>query len=195
VSEERNLLFHRRQTPPSAKFFFAVMVPDREYHHAVEARIAERLGPLDLRSSLFLFSEFSPYYSQEMGLKIWKYFVAVREEIPMDRLREVKIFAEKLEIEWARVENAAETGGPAGAKRTVNLDPGYVTGWSVVLSTVKNRAHRVYLGEGIYAELTMLYRKGRYSRLPWTYPDYDTPLALEFFLRVRSSLQERLKGP
>jgi hypothetical protein len=189
VSERGDLLFHRRHIPPPAKYFFAIMLADRTRQGEVEALIQERLGPIDLRSPFFPFSEFSPYYAREMGPEIWKYFAAVQEEIPMDRLREVKLFAEELEIEFAAMEQ-----GP-GAKRIVNLDPGYVTGWSVVLSTVKNRAHRVYLGQGIFAEVTLLYQKGGYSRLPWTYPDYDTKLARDFFFETRSLLRKRQNGP
>lgn len=189
MSERGDFLFHRRQIPPPAKYFFAIMLADRNRQGEVEARIQEKLGPIDLRSPFFPFSEFSSYYAREMGPEIWKYFAAVHEELSMDQLSQVKLFAEDLEIEFAVTEQGR------GAKRNVNLDPGYVTGWSVVLSTVKNRAHRVYLGQGIFAEVTLLYQKGGYSRLPWTYPDYDTTLAQDFFLETRSLLRKRQNGP
>jgi hypothetical protein len=193
VTEDRTLLFHRRQEPPPAMYFFAVMAAGREYQAEAEARIQKEFGPLNRRSPLFSFSEFSPYYAREMGSDIGKYFVALREAMPMDRLREVKLFAEKLEVDMSKINDSILAAQTPGTVRSVNLDPGYVTGWSVVLSTVKNRAHRVYLGEGIFAEVTLLYQKGGYSRLPWTYPDYDTPLATEFFRQVRSSLLDNLR--
>ena len=56
--------------------------------------------------------------------------------------------------------------------RTVNIDPGYIAAAKFVLATGKDYSHRIYLGEGIYGDLTLIYRSGGYAPLPWTYPDY-----------------------
>jgi hypothetical protein len=48
------------------------------------------------------------------------------------------------------------------------------------------------LGQGIYAEITLIYRKHKFHPLEWTYPDYQEDSALDFFLRARVFLQEQL---
>ena len=67
------------------------------------------------------------------------------------------------------------TGGQPGGSRRVNLDPGLITLERLVLASGKNFTHRVYLGQGIWADLTMIYnKKTGWVVLPWTFPDYAT---------------------
>ncbi|MEI8217519.1 MAG: DUF4416 family protein, partial [Elusimicrobiota bacterium] len=67
----------------------------------------------------------------------------------------------------------------------MNIDPGYVTPAKVVLASTKDYSHRIYLSDGIYAEVTMMFQKGSYVFLPWTYSDYQSKAALQFFNRIR----------
>jgi hypothetical protein len=76
--------------------------------------------------------------------------------------------------------------------RTVNIDPGLLSLSSLILASTKNYAHRIYLGQGIYAEITLIYKNHRFNALDWTYPDYQEDSALEFFQRARAILQEQL---
>jgi len=69
----------------------------------------------------------------------------------------------------------------------VNIDPGYVAGPKFVLLTGKDYSHRLYLGEGIYGEVTLMVRQGRFAPLPWTYPDY----ASQPLLGILESLRKR----
>ncbi len=74
-------------------------------------------------------------------------------------------------------------------RRRVNLDPGYLIASKLVLATTKDFAHRIYLGQGIYGEVTLNYRRGQgWQPHPWTYADYRSPLALEFFALVRKEV-------
>ncbi|MDP2953277.1 MAG: DUF4416 family protein, partial [Chloroflexota bacterium] len=42
--------------------------------------------------------------------------------------------------------------------------------------TTKDRGHRIYLSEGIYAEVTLVWKRGEgFQPEEWTYPDYRTP--------------------
>lgn len=171
----------RIKTPPPAKFFFAITLPENSCHAAAEEAVVQRWGPIDLHSELYCFSDYTHYYQEEMGRPLWKYFLTLERPLAMDSLVEVKLFAEGLQTRFARV------AGPP-VRRTINLDPGYITSWNLVLSTVKNYAHRIYLREGIYAEVTLVFKDHRFQTLPWTYPDYASPLALNFFTQARSVL-------
>jgi len=54
---------------------------------------------------------------------------------------------------------------------------------NLVLATTRDYAHRVYVRDGIHAELTLLYRSGGRQSLPWTYPDCRTAACFAFLDR------------
>jgi hypothetical protein len=62
----------------------------------------------------------------------------------------------------------------------------------LVLATTKDRQHRLYLGQGIYAEVTLRFTGGRFVPWEWTYPDYRTPDYLAFFDAVRRRYRQQL---
>ena len=175
----------RRQDPALATFFVAVMTPEEGTCEGVEADLEQHLGPLKHRSKPYPFSPYSRYYDEEMGGPVWKYFVSFGRPQGMDQLGRVKGLTERLEWESFAVAKGADSA--AGYRRRVNLDPGYVSAWHVVLATVKNQAHRIYLGGGIFCEVTLLFRDGSFQGLPWTYPDYLSGPGLDFFTCVRRS--------
>ncbi len=140
---------------------------------AVE-RFAKVVGPVVERSEAYDFSTYTDYYRDEMGPELSKFFVAFGKLIEPDAL--VALKHEAMAIE--------DTFRVAGRRR-VNLDPGYLEFSKLVLSTTKNFDHRVYLGRGIYADVQLRYRHGRFQFNDWTYPDYKARLALDFFERVR----------
>ena len=140
------------------------------------------LGSVYDQSPVFLFS-FTRYYAEEMGDELKKqYFSFVPLSNP-GRLPEFKIQTNALESAWS------ENG-----KRRVNLDPGYVTAAKLVLASTKDYTHRIYLGDGIYGDVQLQFRDGCFRAQTWTYPDYQSDLALTFFHRVRGHiLQEERK--
>ena len=77
-------------------------------------------------------------------------------------------------------------------RRRVNLDPGYVDQAKLVLATTKDRQHRLYLGRGIYGEVTLRFTGGRFEPWEWTYPDYRTPEYRVFFETVRRRYRQQL---
>lgn len=135
--------------------------------------LEEHFGEVALESEHYPFV-FSDYYVEEMGSGLQKYFVSFSRLIRPDELVEIKLWTNDIEQQLA-------TAG----KRNVNLDPGYLEGAKLVLATTKDYSHRIYLGQGIYGDLHLRYRHGRFEPLEWTYPDYRQPLALDFFARVR----------
>jgi len=81
--------------------------------------------------------------------------------------------------------NAVELKYSEKNKRLVNLDPGYIVHERFVLATGKNYTHRIDIGKRIYADLTLIYTKGEFQKLPWTYPDYADNKMLAFLSLVR----------
>ncbi len=175
----------RLKPAPAVKPFFAVSWSQASYHQELHERLRSRLGRLEEPSDLYRFSDFSPYYDDELGGPVWKYLVGVGELCPADRIVALKLLAEELQESYGRPR-------PDGtAARTVNIDPGYVNGGQVVLSTVKNHSHRIYLAGGIYGEVTLVFRKGRFEPLPWTYPDYRGGPAVVYLTELRSTYRRQ----
>ena len=80
-------------------------------------------------------------------------------------------------------------------KRRFNLDPGLLTLGNFVLATGKNNAHRIYLAEGIFADLTLIFRSRSYRPLEWTYPDYADAELIGILNRLREMYKCRLAQP
>ena len=118
-------------------------------------------------------------YEAEMGRNLLKRLVVFRAPVHAGFLARAKRLAGRIE--------GALRGGTSGGRR-VNLDPGTLSRTSLVLASTKPAAHRIYLGLGIYGEVTLMYHSGGYAPLPWTYPDYMEPGVLAFLGEVRREL-------
>jgi hypothetical protein len=133
----------------------------------------EAWGPLDFFSEVRPFN-YTSYYEKEMGRPLFRRWASFKELVAQDRLVEIKWQAINLESQWA-----------IDGKRQLNLDPGLITAERLILATGKNYSHRLYLGKGIYGDLTLLFSKGSYQPLPWTYPDYKDEQSIWMFNKIR----------
>jgi hypothetical protein len=133
-----------------------------------------RYGPADVVSEPLPF-RFTDYYEREMGGDLWRRMVGFEPLISPEQIVSIKLWANGVE---ARDLN--ERGG-----RRVNIDPGYLAESKFVLVTGKDYSHRLYLGEGIYGEITLKVQQGRFAALPWTYPDYGSQPLLEILDSLR----------
>lgn len=123
------------------------------------------------------------YYRQEMGTPLKRFWIS-----PRDLWREGDLAEEKHRA--IRIEKrAAETFSVAD--RPINVDPGYLKENQVVLASTKDADHRLFLGNGIWGEVTLLYEDGAFQPLPWTYPDYRSNEAKAFFHSLRSRFIDR----
>ena len=156
-----------------AKLVIGCFTKDMDILGEVAARLSESFGSPDVISRWLPF-EHTDYYTSEMGSPLFRRLMAFRELIHQDALPDIKLFTNDLEGQFS-------THG----KRLVNIDPGYLLAERFVLVTGKNYTHRIYLREGIYADLTLIYQKGRFRPLDWTYPDYAGETISRFLESVR----------
>jgi hypothetical protein len=63
-----------------------------------------------------------------------------------------------------------------------------------VLATGKNNAHRIYLSQGIFADLTLIFRRSSYQPLEWTYPDYSDSELIGILNQVRETYKQKLEN-
>lgn len=150
-------------------------------------RAESQWGPLAMTSDRFSFTETS-YYEKTMGSGLRKTFFAFERLIDPSELANLKRQTNNWEQEFAQSANCAE-------QRPLNLDPGYLSQAKLVLATTKDRDHRIYIGQGIFAEVTITFRRDQgWCGREWTYPDYLRADYHEFFDRCRSCLRKRLRG-
>jgi hypothetical protein len=171
--------------PGPAKLFVGMLASEGDRLIEAEGLLVERFGAVDLWGDVLPF-DYTDYYREEMGEGLKRRFLSFERLIRPDAIIDIKRATNQMEEEFARKT-------PDGPSRPVNLDPGYLTLSKVVLATTKDYAHRLYLGRGIYAEVTLHFHKGRYEPWEWTYPDYRTPEYGRFFLAVRGILCEQIK--
>ena len=141
---------------------------------------AASFGPIALSSESFEFTE-TDYYAATMGANLKKQFIAFERLIDPAMLASIKCESNRWESEYAGL-------GWHPEPRPLNLDPGYITPAKLVLASTKDHAHRIYLRDGIHAEITLTYRQRKWQTLDWTYPDYRRDDFQQFFTRCREWL-------
>ena len=147
-------------------------------------KVAIQCGRVALTSPRFEHSE-TTYYAEEMGRDLVKQFLVVDGWYDPAQLPKSKLQSNAWEEELSQSSDYAES-------RPLNIDPGYITLTKLVLASCKDRAHRIYLSDGIYAEECLYYLDQRWQSRPWTYPDYRRADFQAFFVEARELLKARL---
>jgi len=168
----------------AVKLFIGVLVSHTKLISDVEQRLIDVYGPIDHRSAVIPF-DFTDYYEPEMGDIIDRVLFSFERLIEADRLPEIKRQTNRIEEELVPLY--------AVVKRPVNLDPGYIEQAKVILASTKNFYHRIYLGSGIFGEVTMHFKNNTFQFFPWTYPDYQSVDYQEFFLKMRHIYRNQLR--
>lgn len=137
--------------------------------------VGHAVGPLPF--------DFTKYYDAELGPGIRRWLWAFTDLVQPSILADIK-----------KKTNEIETTYAVEGKRRCNLDPGLLSLWNFVLATGKNNAHRIYLGDGIFADLTLIFRSSSFRPLDWTYPDYASPELIEILNNMRMSYKCKLQG-
>jgi hypothetical protein len=166
--------------PPPVKLIVSMFTGDETLLAVARGALVNRFGPIDYQSDLLPF-DYTDYYTREFGPGLLRQIVAFGNLIRAESLTEVKRTTNELELTWAME-----------GRRRVNLDPGYVSLGKLVLATTKDYSHRIYLGQGIYAEVTLRYEHGHFRAWEWTYPDYASARYLEIFGEIRRFYVDQL---
>ncbi len=160
------------KSPVPGKLFVGMISADADLFTQAAGKLVCQFSAVDLKSEIIHFSH-SAYYSQEMGEGLLRQWISIKEFIAQDDLPQVKLWTNKLDAELAD-----------NGRRRINLDPGYLTAAKVVLASTKDFSHRIYLSQGIYAEVTLSYNRSLgWTPCKWTYPDYKDNLC--FFKKLR----------
>jgi Domain of unknown function (DUF4416) len=170
-----------KRPPKPAKLVTSVFLKNRGLLETLINELSEKFGLIDIISQWISF-DYTSYYEPEMGSPLFRRMFAYKKLIEQTDLARIKNITNDIESKYSN-----------NGKRTVNIDPGYMLCERFVLATGKNYTHRIYIGDGIYADLTLIYQKGGFKKLPWTYPDYYDEKMVSYLKTVREKYMVDLK--
>jgi hypothetical protein len=157
------------KTPLTVRLIIGILAASAELASAARQKLVERFGMLDLEMQPISFAH-TNYYKDELGETPLRSFLSFEGKIEREKIAAIKLETNEMEKIWSRA---------------VNLDPGYMTLGQFFLATTKDQRHRVYLGHGIFAEVTLYFENGHFHPFGWTYPDYKSEGYIKFFEKAR----------
>lgn len=176
------------QSPQPVKLICGILASDPGALNAAQERLRGLYGRTDFVSEVWPFTQ-TEYYNDQMGESILRNFLAFENLIDPGQIAEIKHKTNDLEKKLAE---QLKTQWP----RPVNLDPGYLEPAKLVLASTKNFSHRIYIGQNMYAEVTLMFHKGAWRSFEFTFPDFKGQRYHEFLSKVREHLvrQRRQAG-
>ncbi len=163
------------------KLIIGILISNLELKKKLLSKLIEIYGEIDYESPLIDFT-FTSYYNEEMGETIKKFFISFKKLQYPDMLYKIKLNTNKIEKSFKQNNN-----------RKINLDPGIVNQSHLILATTKDGSHRVPIKSGIFCEITLLFEKGCFRPLEWTYPDFRSKEYLDILNNIRNIYKNQLK--
>ncbi|MCX5697183.1 MAG: DUF4416 family protein [Candidatus Omnitrophica bacterium] len=165
---------------PPVKLVIGLIYKDEDTLSRALSVLSRVFGSIDYESSEFAFNH-TDYYKDEFGTDLKRRFIGFKKLISPQQLARIKISTNKIESKLS-----------AGGKRRINIDPGYLELPKFVLATTKDFRHRIYLMDGIFAEVTLYYQDKSFKFWEWTYPDYRNPEYIEIFNHLREIYKKQI---
>lgn len=169
--------------PAPAKLVIGAYMKDKAIFADLFTVLSDLFGEPDMISAWMPFGD-TDYYEEEMGSPLWRRLISFKRLIDQMDLSSIKHSTNRVEAEFM-----------VSGKRRINIDPGYMLAERFVLATGKNFSHRIHVGKGIYADLTLIYRGKGFMALPWTYPDYTSENMMGYLERIRAKYRLDLENP
>ncbi len=166
------------------KAIVGVLTSEPSILSTVYQQLTDHFGNIDYTSELFPFTS-TNYYEAEMGKEIHRQFISFENLIDAGTLAGNKLITNRVEQLFFKI---------GTTQRRVNLDVGYICMAKLVLASTKDHAHRIYLSDGIYAEITLRFYHKTFQPWEWTYPDYRLPTYIDIFNHIRTVYREQLKN-
>jgi len=171
--------------PKPVKLIIGILAADETSLAAAVKAISKSFGVIDLASDVWPFTQ-TDYYKDELGPNALRQFVSIENLIDPGKLAQIKHDTNSLEQQLA---DSLKLSLP----RPVNLDPGFIEPSKLILASTKNFSHRIYIGNKMFAEVTLMYEKGHWRHFEYTFPDYRQSCYQDFLSKVRTCLMEQLK--
>lgn len=155
------------------KCFLGLLFNQSVCLNSVYESIEKTYGSIDSYSDIFPFTH-TQYYEKEMGTHLQKQFLSIKTLVTPSEFSKIKKLSNDIEINFS-INNS----------RNINIDPGFLSPHNVLLLSTKNFSHRIPVGNGIYAELTLLFKNKQFQTVDWTYPDFKFKEYQSYLLKLR----------
>lgn len=169
--------------PLPEKLVIAFIYKENEIYNKVRKILTEKFDNIDFESEELEFN-YTDYYNNEIGNNLKRRFASFEKLIQPDNLSKIKIMTNEIEQQFL-YENTKN--------RKINIDPGILSLSKFILATTKNYSHRIYIGDGIFAEVTLKYEDKKFVAFEWTYPDYATETYRKILEKIREIYKEQIK--
>lgn len=167
---------------PPVKLIIGLIFKKDTIYRKTKATLEKKFGKIDFESERLAFC-YTGYYAKEFGSGLKRSFISFKKLIPPQNLAAIKIFTNTLEQKLS-----------LNSLRTVNIDPGYIELAKLVLASTKDYKHRIYLGKGIYAEITLSFAGKTFIPQECTYPDYRSAEYISIFNKIRQIYAQQIKN-
>jgi hypothetical protein len=165
----------------AVKLIIGFIFKEEGTFNTAQAILRRRFGKIDFESGTVSFTH-TDYYENEFGKDLKRKFISFQKLIPSNALPRIKLITNKIEERLS-----------SGLKRKINIDPGYLTLSKLILASTKDYRHRLYLGQGIFGEITLFYQGKTFKPWEWTYPDYKTQGYILIFNQIREIYAQAIK--
>jgi hypothetical protein len=145
-------------------------------------RLEKRFGRIDFRGPAHPFTV-TDYYADEMGPGLVRALVSFENPLSPTELVPAKLAAAVIEDELS----------DRGSRR-VNVDPGYMDFFKVVLASFKDGPQKIYVGSGVYADPILLFHDGDFEPLQWTFPDFRAGAYRDDLRAIRALYKKARRG-
>lgn len=167
--------------PNPVKLIAAVLWSKNEIRDQVFAQMQADWGSMDYQGKDYLF-DVTSYYESEMGKNLYRRLVSFENLVQPEKLAEFKLKTNQIEL---------QNSGPSG--RNINLDIGYLDHNKLVLASAKAAGQKIYVGQGIYADLIARFRHGNYQSFEWTFIDFKDGRYNKDLDEIRNIYLDQLK--
>jgi len=175
--------------PKPAKLIISMFTSDKYLFSLYKEELIKRFGEVDIESNVQPF-DFTDYYEKEFGKNLIQKLFSFSTLIRQDELMEIKIITNSIENNF---KNGNIKNNITHHKRKINIDPGYITLNKYILASTKNGPSRIYLNQGIYAEITLRFINKSFIPCEFTYPNYKTNKYINFLNSVRQKYKLQLR--
>jgi Domain of unknown function (DUF4416) len=167
--------------PDPVKYFVAGLYTDAAALTDACAALVEPFGPIDFEGPDRPF-DLTDYYEKEMGPHLTRRLLAFASLRTPEDLATSKLTCNRIEVLLAT---------PTG--RRVNLDVGYLDHNKIVLASAKGAGQKIYLRDGIFADLIARFAHGRYQPFEWTFPDFKDGRYDDELAKLRTLYLQQIK--
>ena len=161
------------------RLIIGMLAKHKKLFDSIEKFLIKEFGEIDYRSPILQFN-YTGYYKKEFGYPLKRRFISFKKLISPHNIAKIKILTNSIEKNFAQQKNST-------LKRQINIDPGYISDAKLILATTKDYYHRIYLNKGIYAEVTLFWKKDSFQPFEWTYPDYRSVEYINILNNIRNA--------